>query len=123
MSNIRPSPIFIADAKGLDFLNSLATPVDTPVEWLGSGARLLAWVTEAGLVPNEVLKNFNETAGPGELDAVAAQARALREWFRSFVYKHKGKPLKAGALQQLDSLNLVLAREEAFGHNGGRARH
>ena len=115
MSNIRPSPIFIADAKGLDFLNSLATPVDTPVEWLGSGADLLAWLKEAGLVPNEVLKNFNETAGPGELDAVAAQARALREWFRSFVYKHKGKPLKAGALQQLDSLNRVLAREEAFG--------
>jgi len=122
MSNIRPSPIFIADAKGLDFLNSLATPVDTPIEWLGSGADLLAWLKEAGLVPNEVLKNFNETAGPGELDAVAAQARALREWFRSFVYKHKGKPLKTGALQQLDSLNRVLAREEAFGQIVARGR-
>jgi hypothetical protein len=29
MSNLRPSPIFIADAKGIDFLNSIATPVDT----------------------------------------------------------------------------------------------
>ena len=37
MSNIRPSPIFVADAKGLDFLNSIATQVDTPVDWLGSG--------------------------------------------------------------------------------------
>ena len=91
MSNIRPSPIFVADAKGLDFLNSIATPVDTPVEWLGSGDDLLAWLEEADLVPPDVLKILKTSALPGELDAVAAQARSLREWFRGFVQKHKGK--------------------------------
>ncbi len=115
MSNIRPKPFFIADAKGLDFLNSIATPVDVPVEWLGSGQDLLAWLKEARLVPNEILKDFGDNARPSELDAVAKQARSLREWFRGFVHEHMGKPLKANALRQLDSLNGILARDEEFG--------
>jgi len=32
----RPPVIFIADSLGLDFLNSIATPLDTPVDWLDS---------------------------------------------------------------------------------------
>ncbi len=30
---------------------------------------------------------------PGELDKVADQARALREWFRGFLRKHMGRSL------------------------------
>jgi hypothetical protein len=30
----RPPAIFIADAPGLDFLNSIATPTDTPIDWI-----------------------------------------------------------------------------------------
>ncbi|RUP07722.1 ABATE domain-containing protein [Hyphomicrobium sp.] len=115
MSNIRPAPIFIADAKGLDFLNSLATPVDTPVEWLGSGDDFLAWLKAADLVPTDVLKTLKAGALPGELDAVAAHARSLREWFRGFVRKHKGRTLKPSTLQQLDPLNRILERDEVFG--------
>lgn len=115
MSNIRPAPIFIADAKGLDFLNSLATPIDTPVEWLGSGDDFLAWLKAADLVPTDVLKTLKAGALPGELDAVAAQARSLREWFRGFVRKHKGRTLKPSTLQQLDPLNRILERDEVFG--------
>ena len=37
----RAPAIFIADLLGLDFLNSIATPVDTPVDWLDSGDGLL----------------------------------------------------------------------------------
>jgi predicted RNA-binding Zn ribbon-like protein len=120
MSNLRPSPIFVADAKGIDFLNSIATPVDTPVEWIGSGEELLAWLKESKLVPAEVLNRFRQNALLGELDAVAAQARSLREWFRGFVKKHKGKPLKASALQHLEPLNRMLARDEVFGQIAAR---
>jgi hypothetical protein len=35
MTATRPPPFFIADNLGLDFLNSIAVPVDTKVEWLG----------------------------------------------------------------------------------------
>jgi predicted RNA-binding Zn ribbon-like protein len=123
MTTKRPPPIFIADNPGLDFLNSIAVPVDTEVEWLASGEDLLAWIKQAGLVPDEVLNTFRKSAVAGELDAIAAQARALRDWFKPFVCKHMGRPLEPRALRQLEPLNQVLAREQAFGQIVVRDRH
>jgi predicted RNA-binding Zn ribbon-like protein len=115
MTAKRPPPLFIADNPGLDFLNSMAVPVDTEVEWLASGEDLLAWIKQAGLVPDEVLTALRRSAVGGELDAIAAQARALRDWFKPFVCKHLGRPLEPRALRQLEPLNQLLAREQAFG--------
>jgi predicted RNA-binding Zn ribbon-like protein len=106
--------MFLADSIGLDFLNSIATPVDVPVDWIDDGAGLLAWLRQAQLVPEEVLKEFERAAMPGELDAVAAQARALREWFRDFVKEKKGAPLKARSLTALEPLNRLLARDQSY---------
>jgi predicted RNA-binding Zn ribbon-like protein len=111
----RPAPLFIADHPGLDFLNTLAVPVDTAVEWLASGEDLLAWLKQAGLVPEAVLDDLRRRAGPRDLDTVAAEARSLRDWFRSFVHKYMGKPLPASALRQLEPLNHLLRRDEEFG--------
>jgi predicted RNA-binding Zn ribbon-like protein len=115
MTAKRPPPLFIADNPGLDFLNSIAVPVDTEVEWLASGEDLLAWIKQAGLVPDQVLTAFRRSAVAGELDAIAAQARALRDWFKPFVHKHMGRPLEPRALRQLEPLNQLLAREQGFG--------
>jgi len=106
--------IFIADSLGLDFLNSIATPVDTPVDWLDSGDGLLMWLAQSQLVPADTLDELKARAMPGELDRVADQARALREWFRGFVRKHMGRPLTPRALHELDPLNRLLERDEAF---------
>jgi len=106
--------IFIADSPGLDFLNSIATPVDTPVDWLDSGDGLLKWLAQAKLVPADALDALKARAMPGELDKVADQARALREWFRGFVRKHMGRPLTPKALHELGPLNRLLERDEAF---------
>jgi len=111
----RPPPFFIADNLGLDFLNSIAVPVDTKVEWLASGQDLLAWLKQAGLVPDDVLDGLRKRAVPGELDAIAVQARALRDWFKPFVYEHMGRPLERNALRQLEPLNQLLARDQEFG--------
>lgn len=111
----RRSPaIFIADSLGLDFLNSIATPVDTPVDWLDSGEGLVKWLAQAKLVPAEALDELKARAMPGELDKVAVEARALREWFRGFVRKHMGRRLPAKALQELAPLNRLLQRDEVF---------
>ena len=115
MATTRPPPFFIADNRGLDFLNSIAVPVDTKVEWLASGEDLVVWLRQAELVPGDVLHALRKNAVPGELDTVAAQARALRDWFKPFVYKHMGRPLKPNALRQLEPLNQLLARDEEFG--------
>ena len=110
----RPPAIFIADSLGLDFLNSVATPLDTPVDWLGSGEGLLNWLAQAGLVPAEALDELKARAIAGDLDKVADQARALREWFRGFVRKHMGRPLPPSALRELGPLNELLQRDETF---------
>jgi predicted RNA-binding Zn ribbon-like protein len=110
-----PPPFFIADNLGLDFLNTVAVPVDTKVDWLTSGGDLLAWLNQAGLVPDDVMDDFRKSAVPGELDAIAAQARALRNWFKLFVYRHMGSPLEPNALHELKPLNQLLARDEEVG--------
>lgn len=113
--NDRPPAIFIADSPGLDFLNSVATPADTPVDWLDNGQGLLNWLAQAKLVPSEVLTKVRTQTPTAELDTVADQARRLREWFRRFVIAHKGKPLRTADLREISRLNRVLERDEAFG--------
>lgn len=115
MADGSTDPVFIADAIGLDFLNSIATPVDEVVEFIGTGEDFLAWLGRAGAVPAPVLKYFAQNASPEELDAIAAQARTLREWFRDFVHRHRGKPLAAGAIKELEPLNRILASDEEYG--------
>lgn len=119
MSQQSPA-IFVADSLGLDFLNSVATPVDVPVDWIDDGEGLVAWLDQAQLVPRATLDAIRDRAMPGELDKVAAQARDLREWFRSFVRQHQGRPLTAAALGEVDPLNLLLERDEIYGKVVGR---
>src|SRR3984957_3041638 len=101
----RPPAVFVGGAPGLDFLNSIAAPVDTPIDWIDDGEGLLDWLEQAKLVPAEALANVRARALPGELDKVADQARSLREWFRGFVRHHKGHPLGAGHIGELEPLN------------------
>jgi predicted RNA-binding Zn ribbon-like protein len=106
--------LFLADSPGLDFLNSVATPVDTPVDWLDDGEGLLSWLAQGRLVPEAVIDDMRARAIPGELDRLADQARALREWFRVFVRAHKGHPLQAAQLAELEPLNQLLKRDERY---------
>ena len=110
----RPPAIFVGDALGLDFLNSIATPVDKAIDWIDGGEGLLNWLEQARLAPADALENIRTQALPGELDKVADQARSLREWFRDFVRKHKGRPLALADLSALAPLNRLLERDEAF---------
>jgi predicted RNA-binding Zn ribbon-like protein len=104
--------IFFGNHTGLDFLNSIASPVDGPIEWLGNGEAFINWLQQAGLVPQEALCALSRSAGPGEIDAIAVQARALREWFRGFVHKHRGTRLSAALLGELEPINRILAGDK-----------
>jgi predicted RNA-binding Zn ribbon-like protein len=111
----RPPRMFVADDRGLDFLNSIGTPVDTVIEWIVNGEDLLAWLVEAKLIEPAQAGAIRANSFPGELDEVAAQARALREWFRAFVIAHMGRPLTPRALDLLEPLNRVLERDQRYG--------
>lgn len=114
MDHHHTSAIFVADALGLDFLNSIATPVDKPVDWIDDGEGLLNWLEQAGLVPAAAAAAVRDRATPGELDDVAAEARQLREWFRGFVDERKGRPLTSDDLSELKPLNRLLERDQRF---------
>lgn len=113
MNTANPA-IFVADSPGLDFLNSIATPVDTPVDWIGDGAGLVAWLRQAQMVPAETLDRMEQSTAPKVLDSVAAQARELREWLRRFVVKHKGRPLSVRNAQELEPLNALLRQDQSY---------
>jgi predicted RNA-binding Zn ribbon-like protein len=114
MSTHRPPAILISGSLGLDFLNTLATPVDTQVDWIDDGDGLLAWLEQTRLVPAKDLKALKARAMPGEFDAVAVQARSLREWFRGFVKARSGRSICADDLRELEPLNRLLVRDEQF---------
>jgi predicted RNA-binding Zn ribbon-like protein len=106
--------LFIAGDPALDFLNSVATPIDVPVEWLDDGEGLLSWLEQARLVSAAVLRQVRSQSSPGELNKVAEQARNLREWFRGFVEKHRGHPLARDDFKKLERLNRLLERDSSF---------
>ncbi len=106
--------MFIAGDAALDFLNSLATPVDVPVDWLDDAAGLLSWLAQAQLVSAPVLRQVRSQCSLGELNKIAEQARNLREWFRGFVEKHRGRPLAREDLKKLERLNRLLEKDGCF---------
>lgn len=114
MTSFLPPAIFVAEATGLDFLNTRATPAEAEVDWLSDGDGFLDWVKAANLASAADIATVRAQAAPGEIDAAATQARALREWFRGFVTPRLAKPLKAGDLRSLAPLNQLLARDARF---------
>jgi len=110
--------IFIADAPALDFLNSVATPVDARVDWLDDGEGLLSWLEQSRLVDASALEQVRSQSSSRELNRVAEQARNLREWFRRFVRDHQGRPLSRQDLKKLEPLNRLLVQDASFSQIG-----
>lgn len=114
MAAQQPAPFFIGDDLALDFLNSVAAPWGQEIEWLKNGGDLIAWLEQAHALPADVAAHFRATTKLRALDAIASQARELREWFRTFVSDHAGRPLDPAALNELAPLNQVLGRDESY---------
>jgi predicted RNA-binding Zn ribbon-like protein len=104
--------MLLADAPALDFLNSVAAPWGEPIEWLASGADLVAWLLAAGLLTPDAAAAASQIPGR-VLDETAKSARGLREWFRGFVAAHADRPLGPEALAELAPLNRLLAEDAA----------
>jgi predicted RNA-binding Zn ribbon-like protein len=109
----RPPPFFVGDHLALDFLNSIASPKDVPVEWLRDGRDLVDWLEQANAIEGDVAKRFRASKDRPALDAVARKARAFRDWLREFVNRRLGKPLSPGAAKALGPLNELLASDDS----------
>ena len=111
----RPRAIFVGDAPGLgfpQFNRDAGRHADRLDRWTAM-ACWTGWNRRSSSPPMRS-SGFGRSALPGELDKVADQARSLREWFRSFVRKHKGRPLTAKSLAELEPLNRLLERDDFF---------
>lgn len=98
----------LGDHLALDFLNTLATPHDEPVEWLANGRDLLDWLEDAGVLERAERARIESSSKPAALNTAAKEAAALREWFRGALERAKA----GAALSKRDAerLNAVLAR-------------
>jgi predicted RNA-binding Zn ribbon-like protein len=110
----RPPPFFVGDHLALDFLNTIATPKDVPVEWLRDGQDLIDWLEQANVIAADVAARFRPTKEQRALDGVSGTAREFRDWLRGFVTRRMGKPLTTGAAKALGPLNELLARDTSY---------
>jgi Putative stress-induced transcription regulator len=113
-SKNQPGLTFNAGDLALDFLNSIVTSGQNVVELLANGEDLLSWLVQSHLLDHCDAAAIRVNSLPGELNEVAAQARALREWFRKFVLAHMGRHLTEQALDRLKPLNSVLQRDANY---------
>ncbi|MDE2229671.1 MAG: CGNR zinc finger domain-containing protein [Alphaproteobacteria bacterium] len=111
----RPSARFVGDHLALDFLNTAATPAGVRVDWLRNGADLVGWLERAGAISADAAAKFRAPHHGRDLDRVAEQARALREWLRGFIRWHAGRTLGAAALAEIAPLNRLLVRDDSYG--------
>jgi predicted RNA-binding Zn ribbon-like protein len=98
----------VGDHLALDFLNSVASPRGAVWEWLGDGPALLAWLTDVGVLEEKDKREALDLYSPDELEAVAAEARKLREWSRRLIAQVKAKGSRAVGDAEIAFLNRFL---------------
>lgn len=86
----RPAPFFIGEHRALDFLNSIAAPKATEIEWLESGADLLDWLVQSELCHESEIEHLRASEFAPALDEALGRVRGLRDDFRDFIRSISG---------------------------------
>lgn len=107
--------MYVGDHLALDFLNTVAAPKSTPIDWIGSGRDLVGWLVAAGALDERNAKRLVAKCPPAALNRVAQEAVQLREWFRVLLPLLKaGGGSRAMSPKDLDRLNGLLARDACY---------
>ncbi|WP_417714403.1 CGNR zinc finger domain-containing protein [Pseudophaeobacter arcticus] len=83
--NTRPSPSFVGEDTALDFLNSVAAPKASVIDWLETGADLLDWLVLAGLCTESEVAQFRGDIYAADLARTLDDIHAFRDDLRDFV--------------------------------------
>ena len=102
-------PLRVGDHAALDFLNSVFTPEDQPVDLLRDGPSLLKWLATSGVVHPTVAGDA-AAYSPQQLNRVATEARELREWFRELLFRWSVAGARGVRAADLERLNSMLAK-------------
>jgi predicted RNA-binding Zn ribbon-like protein len=96
------------DHPALNFLNTRCRPRGTQLELLSSGEDLVGWMEVEGLLDASERSAVLEVFSAGQLNAVAQEAREVREWLRgeiaSWVGSDSPVAVSAVALERLNGL-------------------
>jgi predicted RNA-binding Zn ribbon-like protein len=105
-----PSPfLFVAGQPAIDFLNTAYAPGGELIETIGDGRSLLDWMVGAGLLEERGATALFRRLPRRALDAAAHEARAVREWARTWLAAWRANPTRDYA-EEVAALNKLLAR-------------
>ena len=108
-----PQPFLIAESPALDFLNSTCAPHGEIIEWLRSGADMLAWMNNAGLLSAAQAAHLSKNFPAAALDQAAQDAIALREEMRGHIDSCAGEGLGEDSKAHLEPVRKILANTSA----------
>lgn len=111
MNATAPPRIFLAGHPAIDFLNSAYAPGGQQVETIVDGRALLDWMVSAKLVSEEQSAALQRRFTRKALDAAAQEARAVREWARTWLAAWRVNPARDYS-DEIAVLNKLLARED-----------
>lgn len=106
--------IELSDHPGLAFVNSTARPQGVRIELLGDGADYVSWLRDALLVDGDDAARIEAAFSGADLDAVAAEARQLREELRPVVAAWADGADLAQLPDVRDRLNELLALDNRY---------
>jgi predicted RNA-binding Zn ribbon-like protein len=89
----RPAPLFVGESPALDFLNSVATPKSTLIDWLDTETDLLDWLVVSGLCTAEELDPLRDRSHSEELAIALQEVHVFRDAFREFIETNAGRDL------------------------------
>jgi predicted RNA-binding Zn ribbon-like protein len=110
MSDATSPFLFVAGQPAIDFLNTAYAPGGELVETLVDGRALLDWMVGAGLLEEREAAALSRRFSRKALDAAAQEARAVREWARTWLAAWRSNPARDHSAE-IAVLNKLLARE------------
>ena len=94
MNATAPQPLFLAGHPAIDFLNSAYAPAGQRVETLVDGRALFEWMVRAKLLDEDESAALQRRFTRKALDAVAQEARDVREWARAWLTAWRANPAR-----------------------------
>lgn len=85
-------PLFVGGHPAIDFINTRFSPQGMQVEIVGGGDSLLEWLVRAQLLSGAAAVRLKRALGVQRLNAVAADARALRDWVSVWISRWSHAP-------------------------------
>ena len=89
--NNRLNAMFVGEHPALDFLNSVAAPKGTIIDWLDTEADLLDWLERSGLCEKAELVRIRNGAQVGDLAAALKEIHDFRDALRDFIHIAAGR--------------------------------